>query len=273
MRAPSPLPWEEGVDAARLGLAVSPHEVRTIGRVACELRNDPTPAGQTPAQGTAHVVACTRTARDLTVTIDGPSGDLGTQPSVVAALVEIAFSAVGGSAAEAGLAGDDAPVTLPEALGEVAAPAGSLGASDLAVAERTAPLVAAAYGGAPAAVRAYWAATPDDPGFARILVAAVRAPSPVLWTPYVDRARIGLARAPREIVMVGSTACVVAYDPTRPDEEPDAEATHVVACRRSSGPLTVEARLGGAGDAAPLAQDPARLAAVVEAAWLAAGGV
>jgi hypothetical protein len=95
VQAPSPRLYVPYVDAAYLGLALPPDELRTYGQTQCEVRNDPTVKGRKPAADSAHTVVCQRVGPHLTVQIRGVSGDvLGTRPSTVAALVDQAFVAM-----------------------------------------------------------------------------------------------------------------------------------------------------------------------------------
>jgi hypothetical protein len=87
VRVPSPFPpYVPFTDPEDLGTDKPVEEILRYGSVACAVRNSP---GQPPI-----VMACLRTAGDLTVTITRATGDLGQQPEDVAKLVDEAWSAV-----------------------------------------------------------------------------------------------------------------------------------------------------------------------------------
>ncbi|MGB3442260.1 MAG: hypothetical protein WBA97_26240 [Actinophytocola sp.] len=82
-RSPFP-PYVPYSDPEDLGVDKPIEEVLRYGDVACAVRNNPS---QPPI-----VMACLRTAGDLTVTISRVSGDMGQQPEDVAKLVDDAWS-------------------------------------------------------------------------------------------------------------------------------------------------------------------------------------
>ncbi|GAB1513875.1 hypothetical protein [Actinophytocola sp. KF-1] len=85
VRAPSPFPpYVPFTDPEDLGVDKPIEEVLRYGAVACAVRNDP---GQPP-----RVMACTRSADDLTVSITHVTADI--DPEDVAALVDDAWSEV-----------------------------------------------------------------------------------------------------------------------------------------------------------------------------------
>lgn len=81
------------VEPADLGLAKATYSAEEFGEVSCEVRNDPTPQGQTPAPDSAHTISCSRTNDALTVEIQ-PNGQAGLDPQHVAALVDEVWEAV-----------------------------------------------------------------------------------------------------------------------------------------------------------------------------------
>jgi hypothetical protein len=93
-RAPSAHPlYVPFQDPQYIGMAKPSQTAEEFGEVSCVVRNDPTPAGQTPAPHSAHVDTCARTGALLTVEIH-PVGDLADDPPRVAALVNSAWNAV-----------------------------------------------------------------------------------------------------------------------------------------------------------------------------------
>lgn len=80
-------------EPADLGLAKAPQSAEEFGEVSCEVRNDPTPQGKTPAPDSVHTVSCSRTSDALTVEIQ-PNGQAGLEPQQVAALVDEVWKTV-----------------------------------------------------------------------------------------------------------------------------------------------------------------------------------
>jgi hypothetical protein len=73
---------------------VKPYQsAEEFGEVSCLVRNDPTPVGQVPREGSTHATVCSRTSSRLTVEIR-PLGQLAEQPGEVATLVDELWKAV-----------------------------------------------------------------------------------------------------------------------------------------------------------------------------------
>jgi hypothetical protein len=95
VRAPSPGLFDTSMSAQALGLARPLEEVRSFGPVSCLVRNDVVTAGHASASVPVHVERCQRTSAALTVLADA-SGPLGDSPEQVAALINRAWTAIGG---------------------------------------------------------------------------------------------------------------------------------------------------------------------------------
>ncbi|MFD9959653.1 hypothetical protein [Amycolatopsis sp. NPDC058986] len=88
VRADSPEPFVPYVDAARLGLAAPQQDLERVGDVVCVIYNQPTRAGEKPAEDAKGVMSCQRSGGGLTVQIVvGSSGKLRHDAGAVAALI------------------------------------------------------------------------------------------------------------------------------------------------------------------------------------------
>ena len=92
VRDATPPPVVTVASADRLGLAVAPEVVRTFGDVSCDIRYDGVVKGQTVTPEATHTLMCQRSSSSLTVTVNGPNGDVGSHPDQVAAMVNAVWS-------------------------------------------------------------------------------------------------------------------------------------------------------------------------------------
>jgi hypothetical protein len=95
VRASSPGLFDTSMSAQALGLTRPLEEVRSFGPVSCLVRNDVVAAGQASASVPVHVERCQRTSAALTVLAEA-SGPLGDSPEQAAALINRAWTAIGG---------------------------------------------------------------------------------------------------------------------------------------------------------------------------------
>jgi hypothetical protein len=273
VRARTPQPWEPYSVASDLDLARPPREARAVGDAWCEIENDPTPVGKTPAADSVHVLSCRRSAADLTVAVflPGPSTD----PAAFVALVDEAWKDFHGSAVgTVAHPGARSHATLPAKLGGLVDPAlatAGLKPSDAAFqrklsewGKQTYAEVSRAFGGAPAVSRAYRSAAAGDDSWVRI--AAVEAPAPAPFELAQDPVRLGLVRPTAEVITVGDTRCDVANAPTIAGDTPAPDSVSVTRCQRTSGSHTVIASPSG-----KISHDPKKVAAFADQAWSALG--
>jgi hypothetical protein len=124
--------------------------------------------------------------------------------------------------------------------------------------QKTAAIISAAYGGAPAVMERY-----SDQTFATMAVLyAVRAPSPKLWTAYTDPVFYGVVRPLMETQTFGAVTCLVQNAQTPRGQKPAKDSMITLRCQRSDAHLTVIVEAQGA-----VQRSPSGVAALVDDAW------
>lgn len=124
--------------------------------------------------------------------------------------------------------------------------------------QKTAAVISAAYGGAPAVMERY-----SDQNFATLLALyAVRAPSPKPWTTYVDPVFLGVVRPLTETLTFGDVTCLVQNAQTPRGQKPAKDSVITIRCQRSDSHLTVMVDAQGV-----LQHSPQGVAALVDDAW------
>jgi hypothetical protein len=124
--------------------------------------------------------------------------------------------------------------------------------------QKTAAVISAAYGGAPAVMERY-----SDQTFATMAVLyAVRAPSPKLWTAYTDPVFYGVVRPLMETQTFGDVTCLIQNAQTARGQKPAKDSAIALRCQRSDAHLTVMVEAQGA-----VQHSPSGVAALVDDAW------
>lgn len=124
--------------------------------------------------------------------------------------------------------------------------------------KKTAAIISAAYGGAPALMERY----ADQSLATSVVLYAVRASSPKLWAPYTDAAWMGLVSPETETRTLGDVTCLMQNTPTPRGQKPAKDASIAVRCQRSDAHLTVMIEARG-----PVEYSASGVAALVDDAW------
>lgn len=124
--------------------------------------------------------------------------------------------------------------------------------------QKTAAVLSAAYGGATAVSERY----SDESFETSVVLYAVRAPSPKLWTAYQDAAFLRQARPYMEVRTIGAVTCLVQNAPTPRGKTPAKDAALTLRCQRSDDRLTVIVEAQG-----PISHSPSGVAGLVDDAW------